>query len=409
MNKGRINNELLILRSPEGVILKIVINTVASVLLTLPILEIKRMKIKDLTPRSRMLILSIVFVLGAAYYTFRPTIGIITWWVHAIPFPEAGMGYGMLFIAGFLMSFQSVSTHGGLMMSQCISKDGCEQSHFSTFKSSFLYNLGHMLSFAIMGSIFGLLGAIIAPNITMQGYMQLIGGIFMVIMGLSFLNITPWIKKLNLRIPRFLSQYAFKKTGGKNVFYVGMASALMSCCSLIAVQFVALATGNPIHGALSMLAFSLGAVPLIFTIGALSGVLSRKLAGKMIKIGAVLILALGIMLFNRGLTTLGFNTIVDENAVIAQTIGEEQFIETTLTLGVIETIVVEMGTPVVWNLYVEDPWTIFGCTSSVGIIEFNVTQALEVGDNIINFTPRARGTFDLVCRRGTLRGLIVVQ
>lgn len=47
------------------------------------------------------------------------------------------------------------------------------------------------------------------------------------------------------------------------------------------MQLYVLSTGDLVQGALSMLAFSLGTVPLMFGLGAISSLLSKKFTSKM--------------------------------------------------------------------------------------------------------------------------------
>jgi len=52
---------------------------------------------------------------------------------------------------------------------------------------------------------------------------------------------------------------------------------------------------------------SIGTVPLMFGFGAVSSMLSRKFSRNMMKVSAVLVIALGIVMANRGLALSGFS------------------------------------------------------------------------------------------------------
>ena len=87
----------------------------------------------------------------------------------------------------------------------------------------------------------------------------MIAGVFMVIMGLNMLDISPWLKEDILRIPAELRvKISDRKREGP--FYVGLLNGLMPCGPLQAMQIYALSTGDPVKGALSMMIFSLGTV-----------------------------------------------------------------------------------------------------------------------------------------------------
>ena len=76
----------------------------------------------------------------------------------------------------------------------------------------------------------------------------------MLIMSLSMLGICS-LKNIKL----------FKnKIHSRNSFVIGLLNGLMPCGPLQAMQLYALSTSNFIYGALSMLLFGLGTVPLMF-------------------------------------------------------------------------------------------------------------------------------------------------
>jgi sulfite exporter TauE/SafE len=73
------------------------------------------------------------------------------------------------------------------------------------------------------------------------------------------------------------------------------------------MQLYALGTGSFFLGALSMLLFSLGTTPLMFGLGALSSILSGRFTRIMMRVSAALVLILGIMMLNNGLSLSGLN------------------------------------------------------------------------------------------------------
>jgi hypothetical protein len=71
------------------------------------------------------------------------------------------------------------------------------------------------------------------------------------------------------------------------------------------MQLFALSTGSPAQGALSMLCFSLGTVPLMFGLGALSSLLGGRFTSRAMTVGAALVILLGLFMFTQGLTLSG--------------------------------------------------------------------------------------------------------
>ena len=212
---------------------------------------------------------------------------------NAFPQAEEGMGYGMLFVIGLLTSIHCVAMCGGINLSQCVPQQAATNGgKFAALRPSILYNLGRVISYTVVGGIVGALGSVVSFSGTAKGIVQLAAGIFMVIMGLNMLNIFPWLRKLNPRMPKIFARKINEQKSSKSPLYVGLLNGLMPCGPLQAMQLYALSTGNPFKGALSMFLFSLGTVPLMFGMGALSSILSKKFTGKMMTTSAVLVVCI---------------------------------------------------------------------------------------------------------------------
>ncbi|MDR0819118.1 MAG: sulfite exporter TauE/SafE family protein, partial [Oscillospiraceae bacterium] len=180
---------------------------------------------------------------------------------------DASMGYGMLFVIGLLTSAHCVAMCGGINLSQCI-PDGGENGGAAVLVPTALYNVGRVISYTAVGFVVGALGSVITFSTAFQGALKLIGGVFMVIMGINMLGIFPWLRKLNPRMPKvFARRIDREKSNSKRPLVVGLLNGLMPCGPLQAMQIYALSTGSAFAGALSMLLFSLGTVPLMFGLG----------------------------------------------------------------------------------------------------------------------------------------------
>ena len=227
---------------------------------------------------------------------------------RAFPQAEEGMSYGILFIIGLLTSFHCIAMCGGINLSQCVrsqATDYHQDSKLSTLSPGILYNTGRVISYTVLGGLVGAAGSVISFSGSAKGIVQLVAGVFMVIMGLNMLNLFPWLHRLNLRMPRILTSRIYDQKGSNGPFYVGLLNGLMPCGPLQAMQLYALSTGSSFKGALSMLLFSLGTVPLMFGLGALSSLLSKRFTGKMMTVSATLVVILGVIMFSNGMNLSG--------------------------------------------------------------------------------------------------------
>jgi plastocyanin domain-containing protein len=252
----------------------------------------------------------------------------------------------------------------------------------------------------------------------MQGVLKLAAGVFMVIMGINMMGIFPWLRKLNPRLPKIFAQRINREKGqSKSPLIVGLLNGFMPCGPLQAMQIYALSTGNPFTGALSMFMFSMGTVPLMFGLGAVSSVIGKKFTGKVMTAGAVLVVVLGLSMLSQGWSLSGFTS-----STLAATPGSGsvtqnepgiviedgyQIINSTLSGGRYPAITVQAGTPVKW--YIDAPQgSINGCNNRFFINEYGIEHTFKYGENVIEFMPDTAGTFRYSCWMGMIRSTITV-
>lgn len=336
--------------------------------------------------------------------------------IYQFPVAKEGMGYGMLFLIGLLTSIHCVAMCGGICLSQCVSTDNTNKpvNKWRSLQPSLLYNLGRVVSYTVIGGVVGALGSVISFSGAMKGFVQILAGAFMVIMGINMLGIFPSLRKFNPRMPKIFARKIYEQKQSRSPLYIGLLNGLMPCGPLQAMQLYALSTASPIKGALSMLIFSVGTVPLLFAFGAISSFLSKKFTNKMMTVSAVLVITLGLFMFSYGANLSGITlpgatnstaTIKTEN--IAKVEDGIQTVTTGLASGRYEPIVVQKGIPVRWVIQAKQG-DINGCNNAIVISKFGITKKLKLGDNVIEFTPDEEGVVKYSCWMGMIRSSITV-
>ncbi|MDR1495576.1 MAG: sulfite exporter TauE/SafE family protein [Clostridiales Family XIII bacterium] len=378
-----------------------------------------------------------------------------------IPLAEEGMGYGLLFLIGLLTSVHCVAMCGGINISQCMPADSGGTSTRSTFLPSLKYNFARVCSYTAVGALVGGIGSAVSLSGDLKGLIQLIAGVFMVIMGLSMFGVLPGLGRLVPRMPRvFGEKIESAKSGGKGPIVVGLLNGLMPCGPLQAMQLFALSTGSPTQGALSMLCFSLGTVPLMFGLGALSSLLGGRFTSRAMVVGAALVVFLGLSMFTQGLTLSGIGvglpgaggayaardgssaqggaTVADGGSVsdsgdyLSDGDGDGarasipdgepytddegnsysvedgvQIVRSKLGRGYPH-ITVRAGAPVRWIIDAPEDM-INGCNNVIYIPEYVIEHAFEPGENVIEFTPEKPGEFMYSCWMGMITSTITVM
>lgn len=354
----------------------------------------------------------IIIILGGNYvinHFFRINVigsiySVISGLVANVPVIDENASLFLLFVIGVLTSFHCVAMCGGINVTQCIAfKDSNAKS------PNLMYNLGRVTSYTILGGIVGFIGSIFSLSTNSQGFLYVIVGCFMVLMGLNLFGYNIFRKF----IPQMPKRFRNLKKNGNGPYVVGLLNGFMPCGPLQSMQIYALSTGSFVNGALSMFFFSIGTVPLMYIFGKIGEFKNPSLAKQFMKVSAVLVLVMGFVMANRGLALVGFDTnslvkkTASENAIVSQVEGDVQTIYTDLGARYYPDIVVEKGKKVLWHINATNE-TLNGCNNEIKIREYGIEKPLEVGDNIIEFTPNEEGVYGYSCWMGMIRATITV-
>ena len=169
-----------------------------------------------------------------------------------------------------------------------------------------LYNLGRTLTYGIMGALFGLLG----QGVQMIGFQQKVSVIMGSLMIISILfpalfrnqysMSTSWISlvgKLKATIGKMFSIRSYS-----SLFFIGMLNGLLPCGLVYIAIAGAIGTGSVGSGALYMILFGLGTIPMMLGISLAGNMMSLGLRNRMNKLIPVLVVVVGIFFVLRGLS-----------------------------------------------------------------------------------------------------------
>lgn len=222
-----------------------------------------------------------------------------------IPKAEAGMSLGYIFILGLITSTHCLGMCGGILLSQTTDAsnlaDAAEKRSKRAIWASLAYNGGRVASYTLVGAIFGALGAMIAYTMQVKSIVFTITGVLVAIIGIQMWGVIPGLRRLSPATPSFcqLPEKKKKRFYGKPLL-IGLLTGVMPCGAMSAMWVYAMSTGSAGMGALSMLLFALGTVPLMFVFGALNAFIPSKYIKYMLKASAVMVLALGISMLISG-------------------------------------------------------------------------------------------------------------
>ena len=350
--------------------------------------------------------------------------------VDKIQLPEIslGMSYGLLFLVGLLTGFHCIAMCGSFVISYT-AKNAQEGKH--SYKDHLSYGAGKLVSYTVIGAVFGLIGSIITFTPLMRGIAGVLAGIFMIVFGLSMLNLIPILKKVRFGMPSFLSKFVGEKQKNANPLVIGLLNGLMIACGpLQAIYIMAAASGSITQGATMLFVFGLGTLPVMLGFGFFASTISAKMTHKILKFSGVLVLILGLVMLNTGLVLSGSGydaaTIVNsvfvpsnsgagnQNAadsvgkIVTQNNQEVQEIKMDVLASgwSPNSFVLKKGVPVKWIINAKE---LTGCNNAIQVPKMDLNFKLKPGIQTINFTPTEEGVIPFSCWMGMIRGNFIVK
>ena len=174
--------------------------------------------------------------------------------------------YGTAFIIGIIASLSTcMAVVGGLVlsMSATFAKEG------DKIKPQLMFHGGRIISFFILGGVIGMLGSAFTLSSSATFILSLIIGVVMLILGINLLDIFHFAKRLQPRMPKFISKHAHgvsKLNHTITPLLVGVATFFLPCGFTQSMQLYTLSTGSFLKGGLTMLFFALGTLPVLFLV-----------------------------------------------------------------------------------------------------------------------------------------------
>jgi plastocyanin domain-containing protein len=176
----------------------------------------------------------------------------------------------------------------------------------------------------------------------------------------------------------------------------------------------AAATGNAIQGGMAMLTFGLGTIPLMFGFGNALSFLTHNYIGKIMKVSAVVVMALGLVTLSRGLTLSGYAlpTLNSKSSTTGLVSAAGSYQEINMTVNENgwnpDAFVIKKGVPVKLNIYVE---SLTSCLSGIRIPKYGLSKDFSrAGEKVtLEFTPTEEGTVIFTCPMGMVSGRLIVK
>lgn len=338
------------------------------------------------------------------------------------------MDLWIIFITGLTIGgLTCLAVQGGLLASVIAAKEEEEVekgiNRRSTVFPTLAFLLAKLVAYAVLGFILGAFGGAVSISQDTQIIMQFAAGFYMVAVALNLLNIHPIFRYVVLQPPKFLTRHVRNQSKSKDLFapaLLGAMTIFIPCGTTLAMEALAISSGNALIGSAIMFAFILGTVPVFFGIGWITSVLGDNFRDKFLRIAAAAVLYLGITSMNGALiaggSPISLQSVVEDisisfggsNVSQGNSIATAQNIEIAITSrGYFPNYIkVKKGLPVTITLRSQDAYS---CASAFRIPSLGIGRNLQPNEiQEITFTPEQIGQIPFSCSMGMYRGVIEV-
>lgn len=340
----------------------------------------------------------------------------------------ANVGFaGAIVIGLFAGSSSCMAVSGGLLLSSIKKfqeRYGANVSLMRRMQPVFLFALGRLVSYGVLGGMIGVIGKTFAPAPIVTAAITILAALYMIVMGLDMLGLAPrWLKISLPRMPKMFGHGVFSAEENRQTFswvapvLLGAATFFIPCGFTQALQIYALTTGSFFGGAVALGGFALGTLPALVALGFASSSLKGKWGAMFLRFAGALVVVFGLWNIQNGLTIAGYPlalpTFFATSVAVAQDPnvtfdGRRQIIKMKLGADPFyspsDSYTVQAGVPV--RMEIQGIGT--GCRSIFQIPKFGVSVALAKPLNVVEFTPSSTGQAVFSCSMGMFRGTLNV-
>jgi sulfite exporter TauE/SafE len=244
--------------------------------------------------------------------------------------------FASMFAVGLATSVHCISMCGPMVVTYAVKTDG--QSRWtSRITANVAYQIAKLASYLIVGLALGAIGTAFNLN-GIRPWVMLVAGLFMLVLGIGMTGKAPWAARITPRPPRALINAISKlrrratsdAASGESTLATpisfGLLTGLMPCAPLMAAELAAASSGSLTGGGLTMVAFGLGTLPLLFVFGTASSMIPGRWRKRLTFVLALVVIALGLVFLNRSAMLLG--SPVTAKTVEAAVFGTSSSVDT---------------------------------------------------------------------------------
>ena len=331
------------------------------------------------------------------------------------------MSYGLVFVIGLVASVSScIAVTGGLLVAVAAkyNETTANLTPMRRMKPLIYFNAGRILSYTLLGGAIGALGSTLTLSPEVTGVLTIIASAVMILLGLQMLKLLPALTRFLPTMPKAFGHYIHdlaERDANGGAFGLGAATFFLPCGFTQALQLYVLAKGSFAVGALTMLAFSLGTLPALLSLSAVSSLATGSFQRHFLKFAGAAVIVLGIANIQYGLVLSGsamnaapaVATNVSAAAAPIETSKSQQAEDKQIVVMRIEgysyipsQFTVKEGVPVEWRI---DASEAAGCGRILIAPGLGIRKLLSNNSTtMISFIPPYAGEFGFNCGMGMM-------
>lgn len=349
------------------------------------------------------------------------------------------MNFFVIFLTGLTTGgLACLAVQGGLLTSVIANQKN--QEHQEKNKKNFslrsfdyldwmpvlMFLLVKLIAHTILGFLLGTLGSAITLSLGVKLSFQAFTALFMFATAMNLLAVHPIFRYVAFQPPKFLQRHIRNTSKSRALFapaLLGLMTIFIPCGVTQAMEVLAINTGNPVQGALTMFFFVLGTMPLFALIGIATAKLSEGWYKKFTKVAAFTLIAMAVFSINGVLLVTNSPLTINKLlSPITYFFSDERFSNARLqpivdgvqrvTIQVLDQgynpnyVKVKKDIPVELTLNSNG---VYSCALSFVLKEFGIRASLKATDSqTMTFTPNKTGKFIYTCSMGMYSGTLEV-
>ena len=335
-----------------------------------------------------------------------------------------------IFLTGLITGgLTCLAVQGGLLATTIAQRQTLlgPQTKSSSAITVALFLVSKLFAYTLFGFLLGWLGSLFIFSLKYQAVLQISVAVFMLGTALALLEVHPIFRYFIIQPPKILTKAVRGQAKSASWFspvVLGLMTVFVPCGTTQAMMALAVASGQPLYGALILFSFVIGTSPLFFILGFIAGKFKEKFDKYFRPVAASLVMLVALIGLNTGLNLLGSPITLEKSW--QKYICSVSFCQNNISVSANDELpsnvinitidsrgyttdrsTIKAGDRITLNLINKGGG---GCAAAFTIPKLGIQKIAVIGQtSTINFVaPSDPGVLDFICSMGMYKGRLKV-